>query len=235
MWETANSSISNQGEEYSRWEGRKWWRLSFVQDACEVLSDPVVFEQRPEGNVEGTVQVSEGRRARLRRAKAKAWAGSWHVHAKGAPMAGARQERLSRAGVPMEHQGRHWLRCLLQALRGAWSCLACHPLCNLHSWDIPAELGLLPPSVLFPSMALTPKVGGVTCLSLWWSRREKARKPLSGWWSVLFWFLREMSFFYYGKIEWHKTTILVANPNPNPNYHLSCTSLMASDTVGWLE
>lgn len=37
-----------------------------------VLSDSVVFSQRPEGNVEGTVQVSEGRRARLRRAKAKA-------------------------------------------------------------------------------------------------------------------------------------------------------------------
>lgn len=39
MWETANSLKSDQGEEYSRWEGRKWWRLSFVQDACKVLSD----------------------------------------------------------------------------------------------------------------------------------------------------------------------------------------------------
>ena len=37
-----------------------------------MLSDTVVFEQRPEGNVEGTVQVSEGRSARLRRAKTKA-------------------------------------------------------------------------------------------------------------------------------------------------------------------
>lgn len=52
--------------------GKEMVAAIFVQDACEVLSDPVVFEQRPEGNVEGTVQGSEGRSARLRRAKAKA-------------------------------------------------------------------------------------------------------------------------------------------------------------------
>lgn len=124
-----------------------------------------------------------GKKCQAERGKSKSLSRELTRSCKGGPYGWSETGKaLSRGGVPMGHQDPHWLRCPLQALRGVWSCLTCGPSRNLHSWDVPAAVDWASCLLLscFPSMALPPKVGGVIHLTLWWPRRGKIRKPLSG-------------------------------------------------------